>query len=99
MTKEPEDWAARIEELESEIRDLVYLSNGLIKTKLGLEEQNRKLREIIDSHYETCALVKPAYALTGHLMKPERIKFHMELLDEDFKKVLDDNRESLYEKE
>jgi len=48
-----------------------------------LEEQNRKLREIIDAQYETCALVKPAYALTGHFMKPVKLEFHMELLDQE----------------
>ena len=82
-----------------EIEDLETENRRLCDRIKELEEQNRKLREIIDSHYETCALVKPAYGLTGHFMKPVKLEFHMELLDEDFKKVLDDNRESLYEKE
>ena len=56
-----------------------------------LEAENQKLQEIIVGMLamQSSLLLE----VSSEIMKPA------ELLDEDFKKVLDDNRESLYEKE
>ena len=75
------DWADRIAELEAELEyakrtikkqdallESKVLDNAVValnKANAELEEQNRKLRALVDSYYETCELIRQAHELEG----------------------------------
>jgi len=75
------EWADRIAELEAELEyakrtikkqdallESKVLDNAVValnKANAELEEQNRKLRALVDSYYETCELIRQAHELEG----------------------------------